>query len=141
MSPSSYIRAPEACCKLLWQRIQEAPGDCSPTTHPPRQKVKAEFVLTGAQVNDALKTKCRGRVNMTKECQQTAWGTHRQQSGHQSTLPPPSLSFLIGLQNPICHFQHCLNTTSSKKPSPKPHWEGLFESWSPTRLFPPLPCP
>lgn len=37
------------------------PGDGSPSTHPPGQKVKAEFVLTGAQVNDALQTECTGR--------------------------------------------------------------------------------
>lgn len=38
------------------------PGDGSPSTYPPGQKVKAEFVLTGAQVNDTLQTECTGRV-------------------------------------------------------------------------------
>lgn len=53
ISPGSSVRASEACSKLLLAKDSRRPGDGSPSTHPPAQKVKAEFVLTGAQVNDA----------------------------------------------------------------------------------------
>lgn len=62
-------------------------GDASPCTHPPGQKVKAEFVLTGAQVNDALQTKGRDRVSMTKTLP-----ARSQRNPQTAEWVPPTLS-------------------------------------------------
>lgn len=108
----------------------------SPHTHPPGQKVKAEFVFTGAQVNDALQTKGRGRVSSS------------------SKAPEEPTDSRVGTKPPSCHpslplFKLGTHYASFPTPSKYHLWQepSQHSTWKVSLLlevpclFPALPYP
>ena len=101
-------------------------------TYPSGQQVKAEFVLTGAQVNDALEVRGTEPYKHGRECQQKAPGAHEaaKWSSAASTFPPPHQVFAqalpsAGFPDRISPFlKLCANAFSSRKPSLKSHLHG-----------------
>lgn len=108
-------------------------------TYPSGQQVKAEFVLTGAQVNDALEVRGTEPRKHSRGCQQKAPGAHEaaKWSSAISTFPLPHLVFAqalpsTGFPDRISPFlKLCANAFSSRKPSLKSHLQGIFSSSGP----------
>lgn len=112
-------------------------------TYPSGQQVKAEFVLTGAQVNDALEVRHTEPRKHSRGCQQKAPGAHEaaKWSSATSTFPPPHPVFAqalpsVGFPDRISPFlKLCANAFSSRKPSLKSHPHGdLFYFGTPKRF-------
>lgn len=94
---------------------------------PPGQKVKAEFVFTGAQVNDALQTKGGGKDEHDKALLARSL-RNPQTAGWAPTHPPTIPPYLCSSWHSL-GFKYSVQIPPLARSLPTLHLEWLFASW------------